>query len=97
MTTQPIGLSLVRLLAVEPPRLTFVGVDMIDGTSLLDLKPYFREADTPIGDVRCGWYDSVDLGGPVTPRAVGRTLGERHLGRLDELSFRQRLTNIFNC
>ena len=66
----PIGLSLVRLLAVEPPRLTFAGVDMIDGTPLLDLKPYFRDVDTPIGDVRCGWYDSVDLGGPVTPREL---------------------------
>ena len=66
----PIGLSLVRLLAVEPPRLTFAGVDVIDGTPLLDLKPYFRDADTPIGDVRCGWYDSVDLGGPVTPREL---------------------------
>jgi tRNA (adenine37-N6)-methyltransferase len=66
----PIGLSLVRLLAVEPPVVTFAGVDMIDGTPLLDLKPYFQDADTPIGHVRCGWYDSVDLGGPVTPREL---------------------------
>jgi len=57
----PIGLSLVRLVGVESPRVTFAGVDMLDGTPLLDLKPYFREADTPIGDVQCGWYDSVDL------------------------------------
>ena len=67
----PIGLSLVRLVAVEPPRVTFAGVDMIDATPLLDLKPYFRAADTPVGDVRCGWYDLVDLGGPVTPRELG--------------------------
>jgi tRNA-Thr(GGU) m(6)t(6)A37 methyltransferase TsaA len=66
----PIGLSLVRLVAVEPPRVTFAGVDMLDGTPLLDLKPYFRDADTPIGDVHCGWYDSIDLRGPVTPRGL---------------------------
>jgi tRNA (adenine37-N6)-methyltransferase len=67
----PIGLSLVRLISVEPPVVRFAGVDMIDRTPLLDLKPYFRDADTPIGDVRCGWFDSVDLGGPVTPGELG--------------------------
>ncbi|MFI5606451.1 tRNA (N6-threonylcarbamoyladenosine(37)-N6)-methyltransferase TrmO [Amycolatopsis sp. NPDC051903] len=36
----PIGLSLVRILGVEGREVRFAGVDLLDGTPVLDLKPY---------------------------------------------------------
>ena len=36
----PIGLSLVRLLRIEKTRLLVRGLDLFDGTPVLDLKPY---------------------------------------------------------
>lgn len=41
----PIGMSAVRLLAVEGNTLRFAGADMLDGTPLLDIKPYARDFD----------------------------------------------------
>jgi tRNA (adenine37-N6)-methyltransferase len=54
----PIGLSLVRLVAIEGNTLRFAGVDLIDGTTLLDVKPYVTKFDEPTGDVQCGWFDA---------------------------------------
>jgi tRNA-Thr(GGU) m(6)t(6)A37 methyltransferase TsaA len=56
----PIGLSLVRLLAVLPDgRLEVEDVDMLDGTPLLDIKPYVPEFDAAGGPVRIGWLAQV--------------------------------------
>ena len=46
----PLGFSVVRLLRREGCRLFVEGVDMLDGTPLLDIKPYFEELDC--GDKR---------------------------------------------
>jgi tRNA (adenine37-N6)-methyltransferase len=54
----PIGLSLVRLVAIESHTLRFAGVDLIDGTTLLDVKPYVTKFDEPAGEVQCGWFDA---------------------------------------
>jgi tRNA-Thr(GGU) m(6)t(6)A37 methyltransferase TsaA len=43
----PIGLSLVRQLSVEDGVLAFAGVDLLDGTPVLDIKPWFADADQP--------------------------------------------------
>ena len=43
----PIGLSLVRLERVEGDTLYFMGADLIDGTPILDIKPYIPYADAP--------------------------------------------------
>jgi len=51
----PIGLSVVRLVTVNGTRLDIEDVDMIDGTPLLDLKPYVPAFDVR-HDVRVGWY-----------------------------------------
>ena len=51
----PIGLSIVRLLTVHDNLLDIEGVDMLDGTPLLDIKPYVPEFDVRT-DVRTGWY-----------------------------------------
>lgn len=54
----PIGLSIVELVRVEGPRLLVRNVDMLDGTPLLDIKPYVPEFDAP-KDVRIGWMATV--------------------------------------
>lgn len=53
-----IGLSCVRLIAVEGRRLRVTGVDILDGTPLLDLKPYVPAFDAH-PDSRAGWLDAT--------------------------------------
>ena len=53
----PIGLSIVRLLEKEDNVLRIEGVDMLDGTPLLDIKPYVPEFDLRT-DTRVGWYET---------------------------------------
>ncbi len=55
----PLALTVVKLLGREGRFLRVQGVDMADGTPLLDIKPY-TERDRK-ADIRCGWLDSVDL------------------------------------
>lgn len=43
----PIGLSLVEIEKVEGDCITFLGTDMVDGTPLLDIKPYIPHYDEP--------------------------------------------------
>lgn len=66
----PLGLSLVRVIAVEGYRIRFAGVDMIDGTAVLDIKPYVSAFDRPAGQPRCGWFDLVDLPESATPESL---------------------------
>jgi tRNA (adenine37-N6)-methyltransferase len=42
-----IGLSLVRQLQLVDNTITFAGVDLVDGTPVLDIKPWFADCDTP--------------------------------------------------
>jgi tRNA-Thr(GGU) m(6)t(6)A37 methyltransferase TsaA len=49
-----IGLSIVRLIAVNGCELVIEGVDVIDGTPLLDIKPYVPEFDC-FPDEKSGW------------------------------------------
>jgi len=67
----PIGLSLVRLLGISGTVITFAGVDLLDGTPVLDLKPYVTRFDRPAGEPRCGWFDEVPLAEGATPRRLG--------------------------
>jgi len=50
----PIGLSVVRLVRVEHNILHLVNVDILDGTPLLDIKPYVPEFDHQ-PETRTGW------------------------------------------
>jgi tRNA-Thr(GGU) m(6)t(6)A37 methyltransferase TsaA len=67
----PIGLSLVRLLGVDGRIVRFAGVDMVDGTPVLDLKPYVPAFDRPPGEPRAGWFDDVRPAEGVTPADLG--------------------------
>jgi tRNA-Thr(GGU) m(6)t(6)A37 methyltransferase TsaA len=51
----PIALAVARLLRIEDNRLTVVGIDCLDGTPLLDIKPYFASTDA-VPDAVVGWY-----------------------------------------
>lgn len=54
----PVGLSVVRLDRIEDGVLHVENMDIINGTPLLDIKPYVPEFD-PQSDVRTGWLDHV--------------------------------------
>jgi tRNA-Thr(GGU) m(6)t(6)A37 methyltransferase TsaA len=58
----PIGLSVVRLLAVRGNILDIENVDIVDGTPLLDIKPYVPEFDHFEVD-RTGWLSQAELEG----------------------------------
>jgi tRNA-Thr(GGU) m(6)t(6)A37 methyltransferase TsaA len=68
----PIGLSLIQLLEVTPETVLFAGVDVIDGTPVIDLKPYVTRFDRPPGDPPCGWFDEVALDEGSTPAGLAR-------------------------
>ncbi|ACL17758.1 tRNA (N6-threonylcarbamoyladenosine(37)-N6)-methyltransferase TrmO [Methanosphaerula palustris] len=51
----PIGLSVVRLVGVDDCRLLIEDVDILDGTPLLDIKPYVSSFDA-FPDEKTGWF-----------------------------------------
>ncbi len=53
----PIALTVVELLGREGPRLRVRGLDMLDGTPILDIKPYL--SNVPPGQIRRGWMDEA--------------------------------------
>jgi tRNA-Thr(GGU) m(6)t(6)A37 methyltransferase TsaA len=54
----PIGLSIVKLLGIDQSILHIENVDILDGTPLLDIKPYVPEFDQPPSD-RVGWLEAA--------------------------------------
>ena len=50
----PIGISVVPLVRIDGATLHITNVDIIDGTPLLDIKPYVPEFDREV-DIRVGW------------------------------------------
>jgi tRNA-Thr(GGU) m(6)t(6)A37 methyltransferase TsaA len=60
----PIGLTTLELLGRDGPRLHVRGVDMLDGTPILDIKPYL--SSIPMEKLRRGWLAEAEA------RAAGR-------------------------
>lgn len=50
----PIGLSLVKIEKIEGDSIYLSGVDLVDGTPVLDIKPYIPEVES-IPEARGGW------------------------------------------
>ncbi len=50
----PIAMSVVRLVGIKGNRLSVVGLDCLEGTPLLDLKPYFASTDS-VPEAVVGW------------------------------------------
>lgn len=57
----PIGLSVLRLVAVKGGRIDVEGMDILDGTPLLDIKPYVPKFDAVEGS-KAGWFDLAKAG-----------------------------------
>jgi tRNA-Thr(GGU) m(6)t(6)A37 methyltransferase TsaA len=53
-----IGLTVVELLGRDGPRLRVRGVDMLDGTPVIDIKPYL--SNVPAASLRRGWLGDVE-------------------------------------
>lgn len=53
-----IGMSCVRLLSVEEDGLRIGDVDVLDGTPVLDIKPYVPAFDA-YPEARAGWFDQA--------------------------------------
>ena len=70
-----LGLSVVKLLEVRGCSLVIEDVDMLDGSPLLDIKPFFPKADVP-ERTWGGWTEQVD---PEAAELRGRR-GTRHAG-----------------
>lgn len=70
----PIGLSVVRITGVEGPVLRVENIDVLDGTPLLDIKPYVPSfvADDPI---RIGWLQ------PAREAVAGKRSDDRFIER----------------
>ena len=54
----PIGLTVVELLGREGPRLRVRGVDMLDGSPIVDIKPYL--SSIPADQIRRGWLAEAE-------------------------------------
>lgn len=54
----PIGLTVVRLVRREGAHLVVRGVDMLDGTPILDIKPYL--SSIPAEEIRRGWMADAE-------------------------------------
>ena len=64
----PIGLSILRLTKCERTTLFVDDVDILDGTPVLDIKPFLPRCDMP-EDHRGGWMDHIS---PSLQRQRGR-------------------------
>ena len=66
----PIGLTIVRLERVEKNRLFIKGVDMLEGTPVLDIKPYVPRIDS-YPDSKIGWAENkFDMGTNQPPHVA---------------------------
>lgn len=54
----PIGLTVVQLLGRDGPRLHVRGIDMLDGTPILDIKPYL--SSVPAERLQRGWLAEAE-------------------------------------
>lgn len=64
-----LGLSIVRLQRIEGNRVYFAEVDMLDGTPLLDIKPYVEHFDRR-DNVKSGWLDGQFSAGATPDRTI---------------------------
>jgi tRNA-Thr(GGU) m(6)t(6)A37 methyltransferase TsaA len=66
----PIGLSIVQLHKVKGNILEVSEIDILDGTPLLDIKPYIPEFDAR-HNARRGWYEYASERGELRDKSKG--------------------------
>ena len=64
-----IGFSVVKIKNIKDNKIFFTEVDMIDGTPLLDIKPYIKYFDSR-EDVISGWLDKHFKNGRIPNRTI---------------------------
>jgi len=64
-----LGLSVVRIKAIKGNQIHFTEADMLDGTPLLDIKPYIKYFDCR-EDVISGWVDKHFEKGEIPARTI---------------------------
>lgn len=57
----PIGLSVLRVCRVNGTTIEVEDVDILDGTPILDIKPFIPSFDMPTGPVKIGWLEKTTL------------------------------------
>ena len=57
----PLALTVVELLGRDGPRLRVRGVDMLDGSPIVDIKPYL--SSVPVEKIRRGWLADAEARG----------------------------------
>lgn len=62
-----IGLSVVRIKRIEGDRFYFSEVDVLDGTPVLDIKPYVKQFDSR-PDATSGWIEGHFRDGTLPER-----------------------------
>ena len=55
----PVGMSIVKLKKIENNLIYIEGVDMVDGTPLLDIKPFFTKYDNRL-EAKAGWLEGKE-------------------------------------
>ena len=55
----PIGISVVRIKEIKNNEIVTSGLDVLDGTPLLDIKPYIKELDSKT-DANYGWLEDLN-------------------------------------
>ena len=92
----PLGLSLARLVKIEGGTLHLAGVDLVDGTPILDVKPYIPEIDSVPG-ASAGWtqdaaFPSLEVA--FSPQALADI--EAAEKRLKTVGLKQLLADILS-
>jgi len=64
-----IGFSIVKIKKIEANKMYFTEVDVLDGTPVLDIKPYVKYFDSR-DDVRCGWLDKHFKDGDIPDKTI---------------------------
>ncbi len=83
----PIGLSVVRLEGIDGNTLRLGNVDILEGTPLLDVKPYVPDFDGPGVDLRLGWLEAAKRDARSAnsdERFVGRRMADDGRQTLDD-------------
>ena len=75
----PIGLSAVILIRRAGRNLHVRGIDLLDGTPILDVKPYVPYADA-FPNAKAGWIDEIPRDAPQIPRAAVAPAGGKFVG-----------------
>lgn len=95
----PIGLTLARLERVEGDRIFLSGVDLIDSTPILDIKPYLAEADRP-SEYSSGWAGNLaplDVSCVFAPEALVEIENLHRSGQIDERERFMKLVSEVLC